>query len=398
MEARLRDGVAAGRSSTAGEDERAATWTLHYERAVRSYLAQLVGPDRCEQASERALAELAGAAGSAGERSVDIATIRSVARTVGLDELDAAARKLGRRAAQMIAGRIQCAAVARRLRDRADGRVAAGELEGFYRHIERCKGCGATAARFEASEWRLQVELESGKPEGSAGGSPRLAAVGTAEQLTWAPVGTADPGPGGRWSWRRRRGPIAAVGVIAVVVVVVAAVVLAGRGSSSPTRPAPAVAGASTGPGETATATGGGPATAGGPVSAHGTRTPFVLAGARFAVFANPKEPWTRFAKRVSAGPGMRWELVTVRVRNLTRTDLDPRALHYRLIAAAGVNYFPNLAYGTGPDVRRPPRPLAPQALVQAKLAFAVPVSATGLELAFDPAGRPQRVVVTLGT
>jgi hypothetical protein len=393
MEARLRDGVAAGRSSSAGGDGGAATWTLHYERAVRSYLGQLVGPDRCEQASERALAELAGAPGTPPEGPADIATIRSVARTVGLDELDAEARRFGRRVARAVVGRFQCAAVARRLRSRAAGRGAAGELEGFYRHLERCRTCGAFTARFDASEWRLQVELESLKPQGPSGGGPTLARIGPPEQFVWAPVAAVDRGPGGPWSSRRRLGLIVSLALIAVAAV---AVVLALRPSGGPTAPAPATSRSTSG--ETARATRGGPATASAPVSAHGTRTPFVLAGARFAVFANPKEPWTRFAKRVSAGPGMRWELVTVRVRNLTRTDLDPRALHYRLIAAAGVNYFPNLAYGTGPDVRRPPRPLAPQALVQAKLAFAVPVSATGLELAFDPAGRPQRVVVTLGT
>ncbi len=121
------------------------------------------------------------------------------------------------------------------------------------------------------------------------------------------------------------------------------------------------------------------------------------MGGARFAVFVEPKQAWTTFVRRVPPARGSRWVLVSVVVRNLTRVGFDPRVLHYRLTATGGAAYFPDLARGTGPAVRQAPHPLAVGALTQAELAFQVPNAAAGLQLAFDPTGKHERVVVALG-
>jgi hypothetical protein len=198
---------------------------------------------------------------------------------------------------------------------------------------------------------------------------------------------------------------VSGVAVIVVLAVAGVAVVLSGvlkHGStpSGPIRPL-----------EKTTSGGSGQTTSGGSektttaASSSGTprvvvgslKVPFVVDGARFAVFVNARQAWTKFTDTVSAGPGRQWVLVTVRVRNITRLGFDPRVLHYRLLAADGVDYFPNLAYGTGPALHLPPNPLTGGQLVQAELAFDVPTSAPGLELAFDPTGGHERVEVPLG-
>jgi hypothetical protein len=196
----------------------------------------------------------------------------------------------------------------------------------------------------------------------------------------------------------RRRSPI--VLVIAALVVLAAggaAVVVSGvlkHGSTAP-RPIGPLEKTTTGPSTNATPS----ATSSSQsprVVIHGLQTPFAVDGARFAVFVNARQAWTTFANTVSAGPGNRWVLVTVRVRNMTRVGFDPRVLHYRLMAG-DIDYFPDLSYGTGPALRQPPNPLAGGELVQAELAFHVPTSAIGLELAFDPTGGHERVEVRLG-
>jgi hypothetical protein len=387
----------AGRDSAAAQAQETA-WRAHYEAAVRSYLTGLVGEGRAGPAIERAHAELAGGANGAAAATPDVTTVRTLAQRVGLDALDAEAHQLGRRMVMAATRRGECSAVARRLRDRAEGRISSHELGKFYYHLEGCKACGAIAGRFDALGWQLLVALGSAKPPATietganelTAGEPVIHVQAMPPepplQAPGALTGAVSSTPASTAPHYRRRRGMAALGV--VVAAIVAVVVLhkpASKQAAAPSAPAH----------KTSVAPG---AAAGVQVSTHVTRTPFEIAGARFAVFANPAEPWASFTNRVSAGSGMRWELVTVRVRNLTRTNLDPRALHYRLITPAGVTYLPNLAYGTGPDVKRPPRPLAPEALVEAKVAFQVPVSATGLELAFDPTGRNIRIVVPLGS
>jgi hypothetical protein len=181
---------------------------------------------------------------------------------------------------------------------------------------------------------------------------------------------------------------VAAVGLIVVAAAVAAVLVLGGTGSSAPPvrRPAAPISSAST--------TTKPPAIA--PSEVHPYRSAFEVAGLRIAVFPNPRQRWTRFADHVSPGAGMSWELVSLSVRNLRRSRFDPRVLHYRLLAPNGQAYFPNPSFGTTPDVGKPPQPIALQGLSQVELAFQVPTSAAGLELAFDPAGRPDRVLVSL--
>ncbi|HWH11614.1 MAG TPA: hypothetical protein VG165_10850, partial [Solirubrobacteraceae bacterium] len=42
------------------------------------------------------------------------------------------------------------------------------------------------------------------------------------------------------------------------------------------------------------------------------SRTPFDVAGVRFAVFVDPSEAWTASARSVALGAGVRWELIAV--------------------------------------------------------------------------------------
>lgn len=138
------------------------------------------------------------------------------------------------------------------------------------------------------------------------------------------------------------------------------------------------------------------PPAGGAPVQVHAARVQFTLAGLQLTVFGAPQEPWTRFVKHVPAGPGQRWELVTVRVTNLTRAGFDPRVLHFRLADARGQTYYPDRKAGTGPAVGRPPHPLARGQLGQAEVAFRVPQSASGLSLLFNPTTQRLRLQVPL--
>jgi hypothetical protein len=129
----------------------------------------------------------------------------------------------------------------------------------------------------------------------------------------------------------------------------------------------------------------------------RGAGTPVVVDRARFTVLVNAQPAWASFAKTVSPGPGNRWVAVTMSVRNIARVRFDPRVLHYRLISAGGVDFFPDLRYGTGPAARLTPNGLADGEVVQVELAFRVPTSAAGLRLAFDPTGGLERVEIRLG-
>jgi hypothetical protein len=130
--------------------------------------------------------------------------------------------------------------------------------------------------------------------------------------------------------------------------------------------------------------------------SRHGLRDPFVIGGLRLAVFHNPFQSWTSF-ERAAAGPGLRWEAVTVRVRNLSMTGFDPRVLDYRLLDGKGRSYAPVASAGTGPALGRPPRPLGAGQLVETRLGFRVDRAAAGLELRFSLAAGGPTVIVRLG-
>jgi hypothetical protein len=430
-----------------------------YEPVVATYLTQVLGPDRAQAATRRALAELARRSAGPGGAPPDSSAVGDVAQIVALNAIDAEVRGLGRRIARAATGHFRCSTIARRLRDRAQGRMTGSDLSHLYYHLERCSFCSGITGRFEAGQWYLQVELaslelpvaqEAPAHEAPAQEVPAQEARAPVEPpVPPAPVPVEQPAaevvppqielpvteevqaleppaaapppvdppppvdlppptdlppmppqaewpqPRGQSAYRGRRRAL----LLTVLLVAVAAAVFLvteNTGKKSPKSASTKQTTTSLVPRTTPPPA---PAPAAG-VAGHGTGTPFVLAGARFAVFVNARQKWTTFAKTVSPGPGNRWLLVTVRVRNLTRTalnPLDPRALHYRLVAPGGVNYFPNLSYGTGPDVSKPPRPLGRQALTQAELAFEVPTSAPPLQLVFDPYGRTGSVSVALG-
>jgi uncharacterized protein DUF4352 len=188
------------------------------------------------------------------------------------------------------------------------------------------------------------------------------------------------------------------VGVVGVVAVGAAIVLLGGRAGPGPTQTGPIGPIQRTTTTITPSAPAATPSTpAAPPIINRTSGTPFVLDGARFNVLVGTQLAWTAFAKGLSPGPGNRWVLVTVTVHNISRAGFDPRVLHYRLVGTGGVNYFPNLGYGSGPDLRMPPNPVAIGGTAEAELAFQVPAGTGGLELAFDPTGRHERVLVAIG-
>jgi hypothetical protein len=427
-------GVAAGHRA-AGGSEHGPPPSARYEAAVNAYLIQLIGPARAAPARERAFRELAEVLDRAGAVPPNAESVRAVARGAGLAGLDIEVRGLGRRLARLAAGRVGCAAVARRLRARAAGEMSVQQLYGFYEHLGRCDRCADIVVSFDESEWSLMVALRSLDPAEPTPASTREAEMSRRLALaprsepkpepvfapTTAPEPTptatsptkpapepeaqpapsvADPArasaspstPGApppsdtarsRPSAPRSRRPLQAL-VLALGVAAAAALATLPT-SKAPTQPAAI-------PPTTKTTIKVPPT----PVLAYSHGRTFTLAGARFTVFVNDDDRWATFTKTVSPGRGDRWELVTVNVKNLTRSDFDPRVLHYRVLAGR-VAYFPNTAYGTAPDARRPPRPVARGRTVDVELAVRVPVTTSGLELAFDPLGQPARVTVTLG-
>ncbi|MGI8803235.1 MAG: hypothetical protein ACR2KV_13880 [Solirubrobacteraceae bacterium] len=134
--------------------------------------------------------------------------------------------------------------------------------------------------------------------------------------------------------------------------------------------------------------------TAGG--AAHGLRVPFVVGGARYAVFRNPLQGWTAF-ERTDPGGGLRWLAVTVRVRNLAMAGVDPRVLDFRVAGRGGASYVAEPGLGTEPARRQPPRPLAVGGLVEARLGFRIPVSTGDLLLRFRPSRGSPAIIVALG-
>ncbi|UTI64655.1 hypothetical protein NBH00_00245 [Paraconexibacter antarcticus] len=215
-----------------------------------------------------------------------------------------------------------------------------------------------------------------------------------------APDATASPVPPPSWAPQPARAPggrgagllaalrrellipvwLTALGALALVAAAVACVVLAGQNDG----PAPVAAA---------------PA-AGLQASAPRLRTlrdPFELDGVRWAVFAAPSQPWTRFQKRVLPGPGRRWVLISVRVRNLSRARFVPNGLGYRLSDDSGTEFTPDPGHSTDAAAG----PVIPQnGLGQVQLAFKVPAAATGLTLRFTtraPGGTAVGVPVGTG-
>lgn len=385
------DAAAAGQGSKGARKRPAPAWVAHYEPVVRAYLTELLGGDAASPACDRAMAELTMVATDPRGTPTGADTVRRVARGVALDTLDVEAKRPSRPRSRLGADRKQCAAVATRLRGRVDGQISVAELDNFYRHVEECEVCAEIAGRFTTSEWQLQADLASLEAHTPVA-SP--SAIATPDASTSAAIEVSSSSKPTTVSTQSVRQPVSRRRrilrglVVGVVLLAAGSLYLSQRapkraGVPAAARPAPLTA--VTGP--TAATDVAGPS--------HAPKVPFTFEGARFAVFPNPKQAWTTFAARVSAGPGNRWVLVSVRTRNLTLAAFDPRLAQYRLIGADGVNYLPNATYGT--DLHGPARKLAPGALAQVELAFQVPAAAQGLQLAFDPTGRHKLTYVALG-
>jgi len=182
---------------------------MHYDEVVRSYLTKLLGPDRARPATQRALGELAALSGTTGRLEPDLAAVRRVAHRAGLEALVVEPRGGSGRIRWSAADRRQCAALARRLRERAEGRISATALDSFYRHLERCQSCAAIAARFEASEWYLETELASVRPLATAEPTvvepldePLPEAVGSSPPVSQVAVDPPAEAPSGLWPER----------------------------------------------------------------------------------------------------------------------------------------------------------------------------------------------------
>lgn len=131
--------------------------------------------------------------------------------------------------------------------------------------------------------------------------------------------------------------------------------------------------------------------------SARPVRDPFEVGGVRWAVFANPSQPWTRFTKRNDAGVGRTWLTVTVRARNLSRPGLKLLRLPFVLTGPRGTAYGAEARFGSGPRVARG----APEVKVgetdQVQLAYKVPESVRAFRLNFASrsfGGQPITVAV----
>lgn len=356
------------------------------------------------------------------------ARVLLVARDAAIDALAATERTLDARLRHAAPRRLRCRHVPMLLRQRADSAISPADLERLYKHLDHCSGCAHVARRFEAAEWHLYEAL----------GAVSSAAAGTQQQPVPVPApvrrDAPDPFADAPASWTPRHGPppvaapvepspaprhhaehagarsdrlptrqlrnrsaralagwalalLLATGAIALV----ASGRLGGGAPRHPTANAAAPSAAAGAPVPTAAT-----AARGVRSQAHAPRVPFTLAGLRLNVFAAPHEDWPRFADSLTAGPGLRWELVTVRATNLNHAGFDPRMLHYRLADRNGTIYFPDLKKGTGAAVGRPARPLAPGQQGQVELAFRVPTSASALDLLFNPTTKNIRLQVPL--
>lgn len=245
---------------------------------------------------------------------------------------------------------------------------------------------GPPAPEAPANPWAPPAPAaapEAEAPAAAPEAEPPEATPPPEEQPEATPDAVAAPVPPPSWAPKPARAPrtpgggplaalrrellipvwLTALGALALVAAAVACVVLAGQDDS----PAPAAA----------------TPAAGLEASAPRLRTlrdPFELDGVRWAVFSAPSQPWTRFQNQVLPGPGRRWVLISVRVRNLSRARFVPNGLGYRLADDSGTEFTPDPGHSTDGAAG----PVIPQnGLGQVQLAFKVPAAATGLTLRY---------------
>ena len=125
--------------------------------------------------------------------------------------------------------------------------------------------------------------------------------------------------------------------------------------------------------------------------------TPFTVNGARFKVQPANSARW---AARVRSRPprfGRRWVTVSIPVRNLSRADLRPRRLGYRIVTPAGFVVGPETVEFRPGSLDGQER-LAKGELTSVHLAFQVRQPTRDLTLALDAGGiRQPAVRVPLG-
>lgn len=122
---------------------------------------------------------------------------------------------------------------------------------------------------------------------------------------------------------------------------------------------------------------------------------PFVVAGSRFAVFVDPRQPWTRAANRRPRPVGQRFVFVEVLSRHLGGAPTDLLALRYRLVTPDGIVTYPVSFVGTGKNALALPHATQRTALVVSRLAFLVSAPLASLSFEFEPStgGGPTIVV-----
>ncbi len=122
---------------------------------------------------------------------------------------------------------------------------------------------------------------------------------------------------------------------------------------------------------------------------------PFVVAGSRFAVFVDPRQPWTRAANRRHLPVGQRFVFVEVLSRHLGGAPADLLALRYRLVTPDGIVTYPVSFVGTGKNALALPHAPQGKALVVSRLAFLVSAPLASLSFEFEPSpgGGPTIVV-----
>jgi hypothetical protein len=370
--------------------------------AVRSYVGHICEPNSVVRVERTALSRIAEVPEGADLH----AAVRSITRTVVLEDVAVAGRGFAPRLKRLVRRRRGCLRVPALVKRRADGDCTVEDLRWLYSHLNSCPDCAVLAARLNTAEWQLGAALghlpsraprpaTNGMPERDvqraapptepaslADPQPQAPPLARVKRSTQRPKPASDansriapvPRPLTRPAARpvRRRFALGGglLGAAAVAAVVVAATSGGGHTGAVASRAAPG----------------------GVVVATHGVRTPFAIAGGRWTVFVSPKQPWTSFTSR-NAGTGLRWEPVEILARGLTAGAIDPRALHPRLQDATGRLYFADRSLGTAGS--RPSGPLAVGVQTQADLAFRVAANATGLTLLFSPT-KTVRVVVQL--
>ncbi len=157
-----------------------------------------------------------------------------------------------------------------------------------------------------------------------------------------------------------------------------------GRSSSSRETPAP-VQGSLDAKGSAVT-----PAVADRPVDnrrVYPKNEAFVSSGVRFTVVPDPIAPWAREIAATDPGEGLRWQLVAVLYRNLSREPLLVEDLRLRLKDGANNVFEPVPGVGNGSD-EAPQTPIVVGTLVKGHLAFKVPTDTGNLSLIIDPGPR----------